>query len=261
MIRSISLVFFNCFFSFNSSKFTVWEGFSLRWYAAVFRDPDLAEAAVNSMEIAIVSTILSTIVGTACAYGFWKRRDRLLSGALYLSLVTPEIVMGVSLLAFFQWTFRYLHWRLGLHTVILAHVAFSIAYVVVVVAARLRTLDSSLEEAAMDLGATEWGAFRLVTLPALLPGIAAAAMHALAVSFDDYVITSMVAGVDSQTLPMWIYATARRGANRVRLVGGELDALQSLGRRRSCVAFGGGRCFRTRIPVSPRARVIGASRP
>jgi len=200
-------------FSFNSSKFTIWEGFSFRWYAAVFRDPDLAEAAVNSVEIAIVSTILSTIVGTACAYGFWKRRDRLLSGALYLSLVTPEIVMGVSLLAFFQCTFRYLHWRLVLHTVILAHVAFSIAYVVVVVAARLRTLDSSLEEAAMDLGATEWGAFRLVTLPALLPGIAAAAMLALAVSFDDYVITSMVAGVDSQTLPMWIYATARRGAN------------------------------------------------
>ena len=200
-------------FSFNSSRFTVWEGFSLRWYRAVLGDANLAEAALNSVEIAIVSTILSTLVGTACAYGFWKRRDRLLSSALYLSLVTPEIVMGVSLLAFFQWTFRFLHWRLGLHTVILAHVAFSIAYVVIVVAARLRTLDGSLEEAAMDLGANEWGAFRLVTLPALLPGIAAAAMLALAVSFDDYVITSMVAGVDSQTLPMWIYATARRGAN------------------------------------------------
>jgi spermidine/putrescine transport system permease protein len=200
-------------FSFNSSKFTVWEGFSLRWYSAVLHDPELAAAALNSMEIAIVSTVLSTILGTACAYGFWKRRDRLLSGALYFSLVTPEIVMGVSLLAFFQWIFRYLHWRLGLHTVILAHVAFSIAYVVIVVAARLRGFDSSLEEAAMDLGASEWTAFRLVTLPALAPAIAAAAMLALAVSFDDYVITSMVAGVDSETLPMWIYATARRGAN------------------------------------------------
>lgn len=200
-------------FSFNSSKFTVWEGFSLDWYRAVFADPNLADAAINSIEIAIVSTLLSTIVGTACAYGFWKRRDRTLSGALYLSLVTPEIVTGVSMLAFFQWTFRYLHLKLGLHTVILAHVAFSIAYVVVVVAARLRTFDGSLEEAAMDLGATEWQAFRLVTLPALLPGIIAAAMLALAVSFDDYVITSMVAGVDSETLPMWIYATARRGAN------------------------------------------------
>src|SRR5262249_45152125 len=103
-------------FSFNSSRFTVWEGFSLRWYRAVVSDANLAEAALNSIEIAIVSTILSTIVGTACAYGFWKRRDRLLSGALYLSLVTPEIVMGVSLLAFFHWTFRFLHWQLGLHT-------------------------------------------------------------------------------------------------------------------------------------------------
>ena len=200
-------------FSFNSSRFTVWEGFSLRWYREVLRDPNLADAAVNSIEISIVSTILSTIVGTACAYGFWKRRDRLLSGALYLSLVTPEIVMGVSLLAFFQWIFRFLHWRLGLQTVILAHVAFSIAYVVIVVAARLRTLDGSLEEAAMDLGASEWEAFRLVTLPALLPAVVAAAMLALTVSFDDYVITSMAAGVDSETLPMWIYATARRGAN------------------------------------------------
>ncbi|HTM47597.1 MAG TPA: ABC transporter permease [Bryobacteraceae bacterium] len=200
-------------FSFNSSRFTVWEGFSLRWYRAALSDPNLAEAAWNSVVIAIVSTILSTMVGTLCAYGFWKRRDRVLSNALYLSLVTPEIVMGVSLLAFFQWTFRFLHWRLGLHTVILAHVAFSIAYVVIVIAARLRTLDGSLEEAAMDLGATEWGAFRLVTLPALGPGIASAAMLALTVSFDDYVITSMVAGVDSETLPMWIYATARRGAN------------------------------------------------
>jgi spermidine/putrescine transport system permease protein len=200
-------------FSFNSSRFTVWEGFSLRWYRATLSDANLAEAAWNSVVIAIVSTILSTVVGTLCAYGFWKRRDRMLSNALYLSLVTPEIVMGVSLLAFFQWTFRFLHWRLGLHTVILAHVAFSIAYVVIVIAARLRTLDASLEEAAMDLGATEWGAFRLVTLPALAPGIASAAMLALTVSFDDYVITSMVAGVDSETLPMWIYATARRGAN------------------------------------------------
>jgi spermidine/putrescine transport system permease protein len=200
-------------FSFNSSRFTVWEGFSFRWYRAVLGDPNLAEAALNSVEVAIISTILSTIVGTGCAYGFWKRRDRALSSALYLSLVTPEIVMGVSLLAFFQWIFRFLHWRLGLYTVILSHVSFSIAYVVIVVAARLRTLDSSLEEAAMDLGASEWGAFRLVTLPALLPGIVAAAMLALTVSFDDYVITSMVAGVDSETLPMWIYATARRGAN------------------------------------------------
>jgi spermidine/putrescine transport system permease protein len=134
---------------------------------------------------------------------------------MYLSLVTPEIVTGISLLALFQWTFRWLDWRLGMHTVILAHVAFSIPYVVIVILSRLRTMNAGLEEAAMDLGATEWQAFRYVTLPSLIPGIIAAALLALTVSFDDYVITSMVAGVDSETLPMVIYAMARRGASPV----------------------------------------------
>jgi spermidine/putrescine transport system permease protein len=154
-------------------------------------------------------------MGTLCAYALWKRGVKVLSSALYVSLVTPEIVMGVSLLAFFQWAFRYLHWQLGLHTVVLAHVAFCLAYVVIVVSARLRTFNPALEEAAMDLGATEWQAFLHVTLPCLMPGIVAAALLALTVSFDDYVITSMVAGVDSETLPMVIYAMARRGASPV----------------------------------------------
>ena len=129
--------------------------------------------------------------------------------------MTPEIVTGVSLLALFQWAFRYLNLRLGMHTVILAHLSFSIAYVVVVVLARLRGFDPSLEEAALDLGATEFGAFRRVTLPFLVPAIAAAAMLAFTISIDDYVITSLVAGVDSQTLPMVIYAMARRGVSPV----------------------------------------------
>jgi len=200
-------------FSFNSSRFSVWEGFSFAWYQAVFRDAHLAEAAWNSLVIAAVSTAVSTLIGTLCAYGMWKRQSRPLAGSLYLSLVTPEIVTGVSLLAFFQWIFRHLELQLGMHTVILAHVAFSIAYVVLVVMARLRTADPALEEAALDLGANEWQAFRLVTLPMLAPGIAAAALLAFTVSFDDYVITSLVAGVDSETLPMVMYAMARRGTN------------------------------------------------
>ncbi|MGH9658042.1 MAG: ABC transporter permease [Bryobacteraceae bacterium] len=200
-------------FSFNSSRFSVWERFSLDWYRAVFTDPRLLEAAWNSLAIAAVSTAISTALGVLCAYGLSKRRDRALSGSLYLSLVTPEIVTGVALLAFFQFVFRWLDWRLGMHTVILAHVAFSVAYVVLVVAARLRTFDLALEEAALDLGATEFAAFRLVTLPAIAPAIAAAALLAFTVSFDDYVITSLVAGVDSETLPMWIYSSARRGAS------------------------------------------------
>jgi spermidine/putrescine transport system permease protein len=123
--------------------------------------------------------------------------------------------MGVALLAFFQWIFRYLDVQLGMHTVVLAHVMFSVAYVVIVVMARLRTVEPALEEAALDLGGTDWDAFRLVTLPQLRPAILSAALLAFTISFDDYVITSMVAGVDSETLPMVIYAMARRGANPV----------------------------------------------
>ncbi len=200
-------------FSFNSSKFTVWEGFSLHWYSAAFADRDLIESTTNSLIIAIAATLLATIIGTLAAYGLWKRSSAFLASSMYLSLVTPEIVTGVSLLAFFQWSFRFLHLRLGMHTVILAHVAFSIAYVAVVVMARLRTFDPALEEAALDLGATEFTAFRKVTVPYLAPAIAAAAMLAFTVSIDDYVITSLVAGVDSQTLPMVIYGLARRGVN------------------------------------------------
>ena len=202
-------------FSFNESRFTVWRGFSLQWYRAALNDPQLIEASWNSLIIAVVATLASTIVGTLCAYGLWKRNSPVLAGSLYLSLVTPEIVTGISLLAFYQWVFRFLRVQLGMHTVILAHVAFSIAYVVIVVLARLRTVDAQLEEAALDLGANEWQAFRHATLPVILPGVIAAGLLAFTVSFDDYVITSLVAGVDSETLPMVIYAIARRGINPV----------------------------------------------
>ena len=202
-------------FSFNRSRFTVWEGFSLTWYRALAADRDLIESSLNSLTIALAATTLATAIGTLAAYALWKHGSKWISGSLYLSLVTPEIVTGVSLLALFQWSFRYLDLRLGMHTVILAHVGFSLAYVVVVVLARLRGFDPSLEEAALDLGATHLDAFRSVTLPYLAPAIAAAALLAFTVSIDDYVITSLVAGIDSQTLPMTIYALARRGVSPV----------------------------------------------
>ena len=202
-------------FSFNQSRFTVWQGFSLVWYRAALHDAQMTEASWNSLIIAVSATVASTVIGTLCAYGLWKRGSTALAGSLYLSLVTPEIVTGVSLLAFYQWIFRFLRVQLGMHTVILAHISFSIAYVVIVVMARLRTVDSQLEEAALDLGANHWQAFWYVTLPVILPGVIAAALLAFTVSFDDYVTTSLVAGVDSETLPMVIYAIARRGVNPV----------------------------------------------
>jgi spermidine/putrescine transport system permease protein len=200
-------------FSFNASRFTQWEGFTLAWYRAAFADAQLAEATVNSLLIGLAATVIATAAGTLCAYGLWKRSSRPVIATLYLSLVTPEIVMGIALLAFYQWIFRYLRVQLGMHTVILAHVMFSIAYVVTVVSARLRTFDRSQEEAALDLGAGEWGAFFHVTLPQLMPGVISAALLVFILSFDDFVITSLVAGVDSETLPMVIYAMARRGFN------------------------------------------------
>lgn len=200
-------------FSFNSSKFTIWQGFSLSWYRAAFSDPMLIESAWNSLWIALFSTLIATVIGTLCAYGLWRRRAPFVSASLYLSMVTPEVVTGVALLALFQFVFRFFRLQLGMHTVVAAHVAFSLAFVVTVVLARLRVFDRKLEEAAMDLGASEWGAFLHVTLPAILPGVIAAALLAFTVSIDDYVITSFVAGVDSETLPMVIYQMARRGVS------------------------------------------------
>ena len=202
-------------FSFNANRFTVWTGFSLHWYRAALEDTQLAESLMNSVVIALTAAALATVIGTLAAWAMWRRSARWLSATLYLSLVTPEIVTGIALLALFQGAFRFLRLSLGMHTVILAHVAFSIAYVTIVVSARLRQYDRSLEEAAMDLGATEIRAFLRVTLPNIAPAVAAAALLALVVSFDDYVITSMVAGVDSETLPMVIYAMARRGVSPV----------------------------------------------
>jgi spermidine/putrescine transport system permease protein len=202
-------------FSVNASRFTVWEGLSLKWYRAMFADGQMMEATANSLIIAICATAAATVIGTLCAYGLWKKGSAWIAGTLTLSLITPEIVMGISLLAFFQWVFRFLHVRLGLHTVVLAHITFSIAYVVIVVLARLRTMDRTLEEAAMDLGAGEWQAFLRVTLPGIAPAVVAAALLTFTLSLDDYVITSLVAGVDSETLPMVLYAIARRGANPV----------------------------------------------
>lgn len=202
-------------FSFNQSRFTQWEGFSWRWYAQAFADPALREATVNSLFIGGAATLFATAIGTLCSYALWKHKSPTLSAGLYLSLMTPEIVTGVALLAFYQFLFRILNLHLGMFTVILAHISFCLSYVVIVIIARLRTMDATLEEAALDLGANEFEAFYKVTLPQLVPAIVSASLLAFTISFDDFVITSMVAGVDSETLPMVMYATARRGVSPV----------------------------------------------
>ena len=196
-------------FSFNAGRqASVWRGFSLAWYDALANDRPLREAALNSLAVAGATTLLSTTIGTLAAIGLSRYRFRgqgFTRALLYLPIVIPEIVLGVALLTLFGG----LGVDPGLTTVVLAHVVFTVSYVAVVVKARLAGLDRTLEEAATDLGAGPVGAFVRVTLPRLVPGIVAAALLVFTLSLDDYVVTSLVSGVGSQTLPVRVYSMLR----------------------------------------------------
>ena len=197
-------------FSFNASRYSVaWQGFTLAWYRDLASRPDILHGLGASVIVGITSTSIATLLGTLVAlalsrHGFAGRRA--FEAFIYVPIVTPEIVVGISLLALFA----LLSVPLGLGTIIIAHVAFNISFVVVVVMARLSGMDRTLEEAALILGADEITTFWKVTVPLLWPGIVAAALLAFTMSFDDYVITSFVAGAGSSTLPLVIYAMVRR---------------------------------------------------
>jgi len=198
-------------FSFNESRLTAeWKGFTLEWYGRLLTSPQIRISLRNSLLVAGVTTVIATAIGTAAALALGRgtlRRAGSLMALIALPIVVPEIVLASSLLLFFA----ALGLRLGFLTVILAHVAFCVSYVVVVVRARLSGLDPSLEEAAADLGAGPWRTFFKVTLPGLAPGILSAALLVFALSIDDYVVTSFVAGVGSTTLPIQIYSMVRSG--------------------------------------------------
>ena len=205
-------IFIVVLFSFNDNKgrfnFT-WQGFTLKHWSDPFADPDLAVALKNSLVIAAASTLIATTLGTFMAlalvrYGF--RGRGLLDLFVFLPLATPEVVMGAALLALFLT----MAVNTGFATIVIAHTMFTISYVVVTVKARLEGMDRHIEEAAMDLGATEWTTFRKVTLPMILPGVAAAALLAAAISVDDYVITSFNAG-QTITFPLFIFGATRQG--------------------------------------------------
>jgi spermidine/putrescine transport system permease protein len=200
-------------FSFNRSRFSVaWTGFTLEWYRRLLERPDVLRALRASLVVGLASTLISTVLGTLVALGLargWRARSRArqaYEGLLYLPIVTPEIVIGIASLVLFA----ALRVPLGLGTITVAHVAFSVSFVAVVVLARLQGRDRSLEEAAMSLGADELTTFRRVTLPLLWPGVLAGALLAFTMSFDDFVITFFVAGVGSTTLPLLVYSMVRR---------------------------------------------------
>ncbi len=205
-------VFIVVLFSFNDNKgrfnFT-WQGVTLRHWQHPFADPDLANALRTSVEIAIIATLIATALGTFMAMALVRYRFRGRSTVdffVFMPLSSPEVVIGAALLAMFLT----LNINTGFVTIVIAHVMFTLSYVVVTVKARLEGMDRHIEEAAMDLGATEWATFRLVTFPMIAPGVAAAAMLAAAISIDDYVVTSFNAG-QTQTFPLFIFGATRQG--------------------------------------------------
>lgn len=201
-------------FSFNDSRRTfVWRGFTLDWYPRLFANDDLLDALLVSLQVAAVAVVVATILGSLLGLGLARLRFRG-SGAtetlLLLPMVTPEIIMGISLLiAFFQ-----VFGAVGsVAQLSVAHITFCISYVAVVVRARVVGMDPRLEEAARDLGASAWGAFRHVTIPLILPAVIAGALLAFALSFDDLVVSSFNYGVGSTTLPIYIYSTIKFGVS------------------------------------------------
>ncbi|MBI3761562.1 MAG: ABC transporter permease [Chloroflexi bacterium] len=230
-------------FAFNSSKTNViFEGVVNKgpcgpfyWFCVLFKNGEVLSAARNTMTIAIVSTVASTIIGTMAAlalqrYAFPAKTFSEVS--LYIPIVIPEIVMGIGILVLFSALFRWLNsafglqgddrLALGLGTVIVSHIAFSIPFVALVVRARLHGFDKAIEEAAMDLGADEWVTFWRVTLPIIAPGVLSGGLLAFTLSLDDFVITFFTNGPGSTTLPIYVYGLLRR------IITPEVNALSTV---------------------------------
>lgn len=198
-------------FSFNDARTgAVWQGFTLDWYARLFRNERLLDAALRSLIIASVSTAGSVVIGTMTALGMERYRFRsktFWDGLLYMPVIVPEIVAGVSLLLFFAAASI----ERGFLTLAVSHIAFSMPFVYLTVRARLADFDLSIEEAAKDLGANEWVTFRRITLPLLMPGIVSGALLAFTLSVDDFIISFFVTGRGWDTLPIYIWSALKRG--------------------------------------------------
>ena len=193
-------------YSFNDSRLNAeWVGFTLSWYEKLFGNEKMLKAAWNSLVIGLTASAVSTVLGTMAGYAMYRYRMRLLPVLVLAPIAIPEILMGISLLMFFVM----LNITLGMVSIVLSHIAFCVGFVAIVVRSRLAGMDESLTEAARDLGATPWQAFRLVTLPLIMPGVVAGALMAFTLSIDDFVITFFTAGVGSSTLPLQIYTMVK----------------------------------------------------
>jgi spermidine/putrescine transport system permease protein len=197
--------------SFNRAGMpTAWTGFSVAWYAKLFASPEILSAALNTIIVAGVSTVTATALGTLLALGVERRKpSSMLDALLFAPMIIPDIVLAIALLSFFT----LLETTLGLHSIILSHVVFNIAFVCAVVRTRLKHFDHAIVEASIDLGASAFTTFRRVTLPVIFPGVLAGALLAFTLSFDEFIIAFFTAGAGSSstTLPMRIYAMIRFG--------------------------------------------------
>jgi spermidine/putrescine transport system permease protein len=198
-------------YSFNANRVaSVWTGFTLNWYEQLFQDAAIGNALRVSLWVGFWSTLISTIIGTLAALALERYRffgKLTFDAVMYLPIIIPDIVMALSTLLFFViFTIP-----LSRYTILIAHVAFNISFVAIVVRARLADMAEDLEEAAADLGANEWTTFRRITLPLLMPGIIAGALLAFTLSLDDFVITFFVAGPGSTTLPVRVYSMIKFG--------------------------------------------------
>ena len=216
-------------YSFNASRLvTVWGGWSLKWYVGLLDNTQLMNSVMRSLEIALYTAIAAVALGTLAAFVLTRvthfKGRTLFGGLVTAPLVMPEVITGLSLLLLFVLMAQMLGWpaQRGMTTIWIAHTTFCSAYVAVVVSARLRELDLSIEEAAMDLGAKPWKVFFLITVPMIAPSLAAGAMMSFALSLDDLVLASFVSGPGSTTLPMEIFSAVRLG------VKPEINAVASL---------------------------------
>ena len=209
-------------FSFNTDRRNVvWRGFTFDNYAKAWNNTALIEAFTNSLVIAVVTTVIATIIGSMVALLLWRFRfpgKPAYEGFMALPIVIPEICMGVSLLVFFAryvgWeSLSVLPWPLNLSSIIIAHVAFCFPFVAIVVRARMAGFNRELEEASKDLGASEWQTFWNVIYPFMQPGVVAGALLAFTLSLDDFVITFFTSGPDTVTFPVKVYSLVRRGVS------------------------------------------------
>jgi putrescine transport system permease protein len=205
-------------FSFNNSRLaTVWGGFSTKWYGKLFQNDQVIDAAILSLQIALVSATIATILGTMAGIAlarFRKFRGRtLFSGLVTAPLIMPEVITGISSLIFFIMLAEWIGWpgQRGFTTVTLAHITFSLTFVTTIVQSRLSSADISVEEAAMDLGSRPWQVMKDVTLPIISPAILSGWLLAFTISLDDVVITSFTTGPGNTTLPLLIWSKVKLG--------------------------------------------------